>query len=198
MSTLLAMCLFAFAMSASPGPVNVLALTNGLNLGFKRAIPFVAGATLGFTCLLVSVALGLMWLLEQMPWLSHLMNVIAIFFLLYIAYLLFFARASLATGDPKFAYFSTGFAMQWLNPKAWVACLTGVSTFELIDAPWALMAFSTLYTIICFVAIAAWAWIGHSALDKLADGAISWLNKILAVLFLMFALYLLRQTLIGF
>ena len=194
MTTIFAMCLFAFAMSASPGPVNLLALTNGLNFGFRKALPFVTGATLGFTSLLLAVALGLFWLYEQLPWLSMVMNLVGIGFMLYLTWVLFTANKKVQASQPKFAFFSTGFLMQWLNPKAWVACLAGVSTFELLDSPSSLAIFSLLYTLVCFVAIACWAWIGHKAFEQLEAQKLHGLNRTLAVLFLLFSIYLLYST----
>jgi threonine/homoserine/homoserine lactone efflux protein len=59
MSVIFAMCLFSLSMSISPGPVNLITLSTGVNHGFKNAMPFVSGATLGFTLLLLMVGLGL-------------------------------------------------------------------------------------------------------------------------------------------
>ena len=43
MSMIFAMCSFALSMSISPGPVNLLTLSSGINHGFLRTLPFVAG-----------------------------------------------------------------------------------------------------------------------------------------------------------
>lgn len=59
MSLIIAMCLFAVSMSISPGPVNLVTFSSGLNYGFVPTLPFVAGAALGFAVLLVVVGLGL-------------------------------------------------------------------------------------------------------------------------------------------
>ena len=53
------MCAFSLAMSVSPGPVNLITLAIGVNRGLREAIPFVSGATIGFTLLLMLVGLGL-------------------------------------------------------------------------------------------------------------------------------------------
>ena len=61
MSLIIAMCLFAVSMSISPGPVNLVTFSSGLNYGFVPTLPFVAGAALGFAVLLV-VVLHSVWL----------------------------------------------------------------------------------------------------------------------------------------
>ena len=49
MSLIPAMCLFALSMSISPGPVNLVTFSSGLNYGFVPSLRFVAGAATGFT-----------------------------------------------------------------------------------------------------------------------------------------------------
>lgn len=40
MTLLLAIALYAFSMSITPGPVNMILFSTGANHGFKKAIPF--------------------------------------------------------------------------------------------------------------------------------------------------------------
>ena len=40
MTVLFAMALFVFTMSITPGPMNIVMLSNGVNYGFKRTLPF--------------------------------------------------------------------------------------------------------------------------------------------------------------
>ncbi|EXV31205.1 putative membrane protein [Acinetobacter baumannii 24975_5] len=47
------MFLFSFAMSITPGPVNTVILSTSLNHGLKRSLPYISGATIGFTLLLI-------------------------------------------------------------------------------------------------------------------------------------------------
>ena len=58
MSLLFAMFSFSLAMSISPGPVNMIILSSGVNYGVKKTIPYVSGATIGFTLLLLFTGLG--------------------------------------------------------------------------------------------------------------------------------------------
>jgi len=61
------MFLFSFAMSITPGPVNTVILSTSLNHGLKRSLPYISGATIGFTLLLIFMAFGLQSLLTQFP-----------------------------------------------------------------------------------------------------------------------------------
>ncbi|EPP7098025.1 LysE family transporter, partial [Klebsiella michiganensis] len=42
-------------MSISPGPVNMVIISSGANHGFRKTLPFISGATTGFTLLLILV-----------------------------------------------------------------------------------------------------------------------------------------------
>jgi len=57
--------------------------------------------------------------------------------------------------------FSKGLLLQWLNPKAWIACLSGITAFQLSESMTLLMSFTTLYLIICFFSISGWAALGN-------------------------------------
>ena len=55
---LLALSVFAFATSITPGPNNMMLLASGVNFGFRRTIPHMLGIGFGFTAMLVVVGLG--------------------------------------------------------------------------------------------------------------------------------------------
>ena len=57
--TFVALLIFAFVASATPGPNNVMLLASGVNFGFRRTIPHMFGIALGFAVLLLSVGFGL-------------------------------------------------------------------------------------------------------------------------------------------
>ena len=58
MTLLLAMLSFSLVMSITPGPVNMIILSSGISYGVKRTIPYVSGATVGFTLLLLLIGFG--------------------------------------------------------------------------------------------------------------------------------------------
>ena len=50
---------FAIAAFYTPGPNNIMLLSSGLNYGFRRTVPHIAGITLGFAFLVLIVGLGM-------------------------------------------------------------------------------------------------------------------------------------------
>ena len=55
----LALVMFACVMAFTPGPNNILLAASGVNFGFARTIPHMAGVTLGFLVLLIACGAGL-------------------------------------------------------------------------------------------------------------------------------------------
>jgi len=155
------MCLFSFSMSISPGPVNLITLSTGVNHGLGKAMPFVSGATIGFSLLLIATGLGLGRAAEQSPQLFNVLSYGGIGFLIYIGYRIAFSPSTLKIDAQARPSFLQGFLLQWLNPKAWVACLAGVSAFNLTDSHAMLAVFVSIYFLICYLSIASWALAGE-------------------------------------
>lgn len=161
MPPLLAMCAFAMTLSISPGPVNVLTLSTGLNHGARRALPFVSGATISFTLLLLAIGLGLGALAESLGSAFDLLAILGAGLIAWFGYKLASARGSLSTEEAPIPSFWAGVMLQVLNPKAWGACIAAVAIFDLQDNPTHLAVFVCLYGAICFLGIGSWAVFGQ-------------------------------------
>lgn len=86
MSILVSIAVFALASSISPGRGNLVSLSCGARHGLRAALPHVTGATLGFILLLLLTGLGLHEVLNHWPWLTQLIRMAGVIFLLYLAY----------------------------------------------------------------------------------------------------------------
>ena len=166
MSLLFAMCLFAFSMSISPGPVNIITLSTGVNYGLKKSMSFVGGATIGFTLLLLTVGLGLRVIAEISEDILVILSYVGSIFIAYMGTKIILSAGnaeSLPSSQQNIPTFWDGFLLQWLNPKAWIACISGVSAFNLGHSLPLLSIFICIYFLICYISIASWALLG----DKL-------------------------------
>jgi len=172
MSIFIAMCLFSLSMSISPGPVNITILSSGVNYGFKPSFPFVSGATIGFTLLLTAVGLGISNLVAQVPIFYEVLRYVGTGYMSFIGYKIMVSRPDIEFKEEQRPSFLQGFLMQWLNPKAWIACLSGVSAFGLNNSPMMLSIFVCIYFLICYVSLAAWALLGTKLqfLTKITNG----------------------------
>ncbi|MFM0278587.1 LysE family translocator [Paraburkholderia sediminicola] len=193
MTVLLSMAAFALASSISPGPVNVVALSTGAQHGFAASMRHVTGATVGFTLLLLLIGLGLHELLAHFPNLIEIVKWAGVGFLLYMAYKLAVDDGKLGadkpTRGPSFAY---GAAMQWLNPKAWLASLAGMGAYAADGDGRLVWQFTVVYFVVCYLSIASWAYAGtflHRYLQE--PKRVRLFNRAMATLLAASALYLL-------
>ena len=195
MTVLLSMAAFALASSISPGPVNVVALSAGARHGFAASMRHVSGATVGFTVLLLLIGLGLHELLVHFPNLIDIVKWAGIGFLLYMAYKLAADDGQLGADKPaRGPSFAHGAAMQWLNPKAWLASLAGMGAYAANGGSGLVWQFTALYFVICYVSIASWAYAGTFLRKYLqAPKRVKLFNRVMATLLAASALYLLME-----
>ena len=192
MSVIFAMCLFSLSMSISPGPVNLITLSTGVNHGFKNAMPFVSGAAIGFTLLLLMVGLGIGGIASQNQTFLGLLGYGGAAFIGYMGYKTVSSKPEIKIQSKTVPVFYHGFLLQWLNPKAWIACISGVSAFNLADSLPMLVTFVSLYFIICYASIASWALVGDKIKILIAKpGCLRIFNSLMGGALIMVALYLL-------
>lgn len=192
MSLTLSMAAFALAASLSPGPVNIVALGAGAQHGLRPAMRHVTGATLGFILLLILIGLGLHQVLRHWPGLALALHWAGVLFLLYMAWKLACDNGALGEGrNTQSPSLLRGAAMQWLNPKAWLACVAGIGAFVGQGETALLGQFSLIYLVICYLSLGCWALAGslvRSYLDN--PRRMRLFNRSLAALLVLSALYL--------
>ena len=170
MSSWFPMAAFALVSSITPGPVNLVALGAGARHGFARSLRHVTGATLGFTLLLLVAGLGLAGLVARVPALLQALRWAGFGFLGWMAW-------RLATDDGRLGEaptarapsFMVGAAMQWLNPKAWLASLAGLAVFGTGGDARTLGGFAAIWFAVCWASIACWAGAGAALRARLRE-----------------------------
>jgi threonine/homoserine/homoserine lactone efflux protein len=193
MSLLLSMAAFALASSITPGPVNIVALSSGARHGLGSALLHVTGATFGFTLLLILIGFGLHEVLLQWPFLTLAIRWAGVAFLLYMAWKLAGDSGQL-NADEASAKSSllNGAIMQWLNPKAWLACIAGMGAFVASGEARLIWQFAGIYFVICYLSLACWAFAGTFLRPYLNSArGVRVFNRSMAALLVGCALYLL-------
>jgi len=162
-SILLSMISFAFVLSITPGPVNIMIISSGINNGFKQTFAFISGATIGFTLLLLIIGFGLSNIFLLYPNLFSIMEIFGALFIMYIGYKIVISRDNLQTEskNKQTLKFYEGFLLQWINPKAWIACISGVSMY--ITNNNSLLIFVIIYFIVCYLSLSFWGIVGEKA-----------------------------------
>ncbi|HKN02569.1 MAG TPA: LysE family translocator [Buttiauxella sp.] len=192
MNVMLSMMIFALVSSVSPGPVNLVALSSGVSFGWRACVPHVTGATIGFTLLLLATGYGLYEVLNAWPVLLQIVNFGGVAFLLWMAWRLArdngeFSRHQQSRAPSAF----NGALMQWLNPKAWLACVAGMGLYASDGNPATIWLFSGIYFVVCYLSIMSWALAGASLSNHLHQPSrIRLLNRTLAALLVACAVWL--------
>ena len=78
MSSWLPFTLFAFVASITPGPTNLLILTQGARRGWQRALPAVFGASLAAAMIVLVIGGGLAQTLLAYPLVRHVMAMVGV------------------------------------------------------------------------------------------------------------------------
>ena len=197
-SQIIAMSIFSLTMSITPGPVNMINLSSGVTHGFKKTIPFVSGATVGFILLLIVLGMGFMQVIGAYPVFLKYMSIGGAGFIIYISYKIAISKPDISAQRMSCPTFVEGFLLQWLNPKAWLACMSGISLFADEKSYFPLILFISLYLVICFISLSSWAILG----DKLKvligrKTRLKIFNYVMGILLSACAVYLLYSSLTG-
>jgi threonine/homoserine/homoserine lactone efflux protein len=131
LDVLLALAVFTFATAFSPGPNNIMVTASGVNFGFARTIPHMAGITIGFMVLLVACAAGLGLVFTAVPALQLALKIIGALYMLWLAWKVANARPLSEEVDElaRPLTFLQAAAFQWVNPKAVVIGLTAIALY---------------------------------------------------------------------
>ena len=177
---------YYFVMYATPGPNNSILTASGIKFGFLKSIPNIIGISSGHGIQLALVCFGLGSLFTQFPILLEILKYIGACYLLYLAWKMFGSlNISITSEKSSPLKYYEAILFQFVNPKAWVICITAVSLFypqkeNLIIGTLFLVIMST---IINLPSISMWAFGGsvirHYLSNEKLKKIIEWLLAIL-------------------
>ncbi len=181
----MALLVYAFVTSITPGPNNLMLLASGVNFGFVRTIPHALGIGGGFLSLLLAVGLGLGALLATFPSLHLALKIVGAAYLVYLAWRVAMSRSlgnRDATARPM--TFLEAAAFQWVNPKAWVMAVSAMAVYTNPAEPFVSMVIVALaFAAVNVPSVSTWAGFGTALRGFLADPArLKWFNIAMGVL----------------
>jgi threonine/homoserine/homoserine lactone efflux protein len=158
---LMALAGYVTAMSITPGPNNVMLLTSGVNFGFRRTIPHIAGIAIGVLAVLALVGVGLGHLLVANPTIYTALKIASVIYMAWLAW-------RIATSAPPVAAETEPHArplsaleaalFQWVNPKAWAMVVTAATAFTVPDNyVQSLLLMGLVFTAVNLPSAAIWA-----------------------------------------
>jgi cysteine/O-acetylserine efflux protein len=154
---------YVFVTTFTPGPNNIMAMTNGNNFGYKKAFRFILGVTAGFAVIMLLSSYLNLLLINFIPKIKLFMDILGVAYMLYLATKIL-KSSSHADDSPNDSLntFMAGITMQFVNPKVILYGITVTSSFIL---PYysdfgALFLFAMLLAFVGFLATSCWAMFG--------------------------------------
>ena len=155
----------------SPGPNNLMCMALGQKIGFKKTSKYIAGACLGYFCMVTSIYLFNSLLYRLLPSFDTVLGVFGALYLCYLAYCVLKGSKNKSKNNepiiPEDKLFITAFFLQFINMKAVAVALTIFSNFVFPyfqDIPRVAILIISL-TILTLSSLSLWAW-GGAFLSK--------------------------------
>lgn len=156
---------YAVVTAVTPGPNNLMSMSNAGRLGFKRAFPFNLGIWAGFTVVMLLCTFFCGALSDLIPKIRTPMLVVGAAYMLYLAWKTF--RSPPVTEGEEYTKsgFLSGLALQFVNPKIYIYCIVSMEAYILpyYQGDWlALALFAMLLAFIGFVFTLCWSLFGSA------------------------------------
>jgi len=117
----------------TPGPNNIMSMTNAMHYGYRRMLGFLGGVSVGFFIVMLTSGLLNVVLTGWLPSLEKWLKILGAIYMLYLAVHVARSKpAELDGGINPDNSFQAGFAMQFLNIKV---ILYGITVYSLFIIP---------------------------------------------------------------
>ncbi|WP_407438327.1 LysE family translocator [Lelliottia sp.] len=157
--------LFAFVASITPGPTNILVLTNSQHFGVKKTVPAILGGCFAASLIVLISGAGAGEVLRQYPLVRQVMSWAGVLWLSWMSWQLFSApAANLSTPSHRRFTARAAALLQVINPKTWMMALAVVSLFAPAgeNALHDVTLMALWFLIISIVCLMCWAWLGKA------------------------------------
>jgi threonine/homoserine/homoserine lactone efflux protein len=189
LSSFMPFMLFAFVASITPGPTNVLVLSNSACYGLRAALPIIFGACAGAAGIVLLVGSGIGQSLMHLPKVQSAMQWAGVAWLSYLAWQIFSAppQAVGPQASAKRLGLTGAASLQLINPKTWMMAVAVVSVFagNGPDRQAQVLYLSLVFFGISLPCLGAWALVGAGSNRLLrSPTAMQRFNRCMALLLL--------------
>jgi cysteine/O-acetylserine efflux protein len=174
---------FVTVTTFTPGPNNIMSMSNAARYGFRRSMPFTLGVCAGFF-FVVGIAIAFtIALYRAIPTIKPVMTVIGAAYILWLAWKTATARPHADDREASAGTFVSGMLLQFVNPKALLYGLTVASTFLVpyYKSPVVLGAFCLFMAGVSFLSTSSWALFG-SVFERFLSGNAKAVGFVMAAL----------------
>lgn len=185
---LIAFVVFAAVGFFTPGPNNVMLMTSGVNYGFRRTVPHMAGVTFGYAFMVAVVGLGFGAVFVAFPLLQTLLKYAGVAYLVYLAIAIGMSgtlEAGAASSGRPMTFWGAAL-FQWINAKGWVIAVGTVTAYAAIASyPWNIAIQTLVMVLMGAASTVAWALFGTALRPILkSPRAVRAFNIVMAALLL--------------
>lgn len=175
--------LYIFITAYTPGPNNIMSLSNAVRYGFKKSFPFNLGVLAGFSVVMLFCTLLSTIIFSYIHQAKIYMQVIGAAYMLYLAWKTWKSSSEIELKETKGASFTSGATLQFINPKIYIYAVTAMSTFILpqFNSTAVLIGFALLLALVGFTGTVAWSAFGSTFRNLLTNYS-NIVNPVLALL----------------
>ncbi|MBP1757048.1 MAG: lysine transporter LysE, partial [Firmicutes bacterium] len=119
---------YAVITAVTPGPNNIMSMSNAGRLGFKKSIPFNLGIWGGFSIVMLLCTLFVSLLSSIIPKVELPMLLIGAAYMIYLAWKTFISTSEIAENNSKNGFLS-GLVLQFINPKIYIYCIISMEAY---------------------------------------------------------------------
>lgn len=154
---------YIFVTAFTPGPNNIMAMTNANQYGFKKTQKFILGISAGFIIIMLLCSYFNLLLYSLLPKAKTFMNIIGALYMAWLAFKIAMSKPHTDhSKNEKVNSFFAGFMLQFINPKIILYGITAISTFIIpyYKSSISLILFSLLLAFVGVLGSSCWAAFG--------------------------------------
>lgn len=159
---LLAFGMYVVVTTFTPGPNNLMAMSNGLHTGFRRTIKFLGGVFAGFFVVMLVCGFANFAFMTLLPSLHLWLNLFGAAYMIYLAIHVMRSTSHEQEENEGLNSFRAGFSMQLINPKVILYGITVFSNFIIptYQSVSTLMLFALFLAMVGLISCSSWAYFG--------------------------------------
>lgn len=158
----LSFLVYAVVTAATPGPNNIMSMSNGTRRGFRKSLPFNFGIGAGLFIIMLLCTMFCDTLSGLIPKIKTPMLVAGAVYILYLAWEIFHSSGSIKENHSHSGFIS-GLLLQFINPKIYIYCIISMEAYILpyySGQTGRLAAFAFLLALIGFISTLCWSAFG--------------------------------------